>query len=138
MSTPCSGELAGSQSVGFNILESGLSAVLLYVLLLVYAVGGYIFTIFAARMLNFILSLFRLLKVTGFKPDMVMIGKAMFSLFNAVVITNLLLQELSLEHFPFAALALHIACAGLIYYFLLRVLRCITTEDLRWFKSIFT
>ncbi|NLO88212.1 MAG: oligosaccharide flippase family protein [Firmicutes bacterium] len=125
-------------SMGFNILESGLSAVLLYVLLPRYAVGGYIFTIFAARMLNFILSLFRLLKVTGFKPDMVMIGKAMFSLFNAVVITNLLLQELSLEHFPFAALALHIACAGLIYYFLLRVLRCITTEDLRWFKSIFT
>lgn len=52
-------------NVRYNTLTSALDAVLLFVLLPRFAMTGYIFTFTAAHLINFMLSLRRLLRVTG-------------------------------------------------------------------------
>ena len=51
--------------VRYNILTSGLDVIFLYFLLPKYGVGGYFLSFFVTHLLNFILSLRRLLRMTG-------------------------------------------------------------------------
>lgn len=51
--------------VRYNILTSGMDVAFLYLLLPRYGMGGYFFSFLVTHLLNFILSLRRLLKITG-------------------------------------------------------------------------
>ena len=52
-------------NVRYNTITSALDVALLFVLLPRYGLGGYVFTFIAAHLVNFALSLRRLLRVTG-------------------------------------------------------------------------
>ena len=51
--------------VRYNILTSAMDVVFLYLLLPVYGMDGYFFSFFITHLINFILSLQRLMKITG-------------------------------------------------------------------------
>lgn len=55
-------------NVRYNTITSALDVALLFVLLPRYGLGGYVFTFIAAHLVNFALSLRRLLRVTGCGP----------------------------------------------------------------------
>lgn len=56
--------------VRFNILTAALDVAFLYLLLPKYGMNGYFFSFFLSHMINFLLSLGLLLKVTGFRPPL--------------------------------------------------------------------
>lgn len=120
-------------SMRYNILESLVGVVLIYYLLPRYAIAGYVFTLFVTRTINFGLSLQRLLRVTLVRISPALILKALFCIVNALIIANLAFHNSR----SVPGLAAHIFCVVLVYYTLLRLVNCISDEDLTWFKSIF-
>ena len=56
-------------NVRYNTITSALDVALLFVLLPRYGLGGYVFTFIAAHLVNFALSLRRLLRVTGLRAS---------------------------------------------------------------------
>jgi uncharacterized membrane protein len=56
----------------------------------------------------------------------------LFCILNALIISNLVFYTLHITWLPLCILATAVA-----YYLLLRLMSCITGEDLAWFKSIF-
>ena len=85
-------------SMRYNILDSGLCVILVYILLPRYAVKGYIFVLFISEIINFTLSMNRLLKITTLcvnivrdflKPAIAAAGScAALNLFAAKVLTD--------------------------------------------------
>lgn len=127
------------RSMLYNILESSISVLLIYFLLPRYAINGYIFTVFIARALNFILSIRRLCKVAMVQVSLSLLVKAGFAMVNSVILTNFLfysLGDLVTVNFPW--LIAQIACISMTFYMLLRALGCIKDEELYWFKSVFS
>lgn len=124
-------------SMRYNILESLIGAALIYLLLPKYAITGYIFTIFLTRFINFSLSLNKMLSVIKARINVSLILKAGFCILNAIVITNLIFFGLRVISLDISfSLTANIALLIIIYYILLRLMRCITDEDLLWFLSI--
>lgn len=125
-------------SMRYNIFESTLSVILIYFLLPKFAIWGYIFTVFLARAINFSLSVHRLIQVLNFKIKLSLILKAFACIINSTIITNLIFQKLHLFPNRVPILVVQAACIGGTYFLLLRALAGITSEDLSWFKSIFS
>lgn len=120
-----------------NILTSIISAVLIYSLLPKYAITGYIVTIYVVRILNFTLSLRKLLAATELKIDLFRIAKSMFSIIGAVNVSDVLIRYFDASGIPIAgSLYFQIPLTALIYLLLLRVFSCITHDDVVWVKSI--
>lgn len=119
-------------SMGYNIFESLLGASLIFLLLPEFGIAGYIFTLVLTRSVNFALSINRLRKFVPLKISAGGICKLFFAMVNALIIANILLSALNIHWLP-----LCICVAAAVYYLLLRLLSCVTQEDLTWFKSIF-
>lgn len=125
-------------SMGYNIIESIVGAVMIYLLLPKYAIAGYIFTIFVTRLLNFSLSLNRIIRVIKIRINFPLTIKALFCMFNALILSNIFFYSLSkVLKLTISSLFPQIALVSVVYYLLLRLMNCITDEDLIWFKSIF-
>jgi stage V sporulation protein B len=120
-------------SMAYNIFESLIGVTLIYLLLPKFAIAGYIFTLFLTRTLNFGLSLNRLRKFVSLKITAGAICKMLFCILNALIISNLVFYTLHITWLPLCILTTAAA-----YYLLLRLMSCITGEDLAWFKSIFS
>ena len=120
-------------SMAYNIFESLIGVTLIYLLLPKFAIVGYIFTLFLTRTLNFGLSLNRLRKFVSLKITAGAICKTLFCILNALIISNLVFYTLHITWLPLCILTTAAA-----YYLLLRLMSCITGEDLAWFKSIFS
>jgi len=124
-------------SMGVNIVDSFLSVVLVYLLLPIFGIQGYIWIVYFTECFNFFLSLWRIAKITAIRLSLMdVIGPAL-SILGAVQLTQWVLRTLGL---PLAATAgsliLHFVLAGLIYMALLRILGCITRQDLNWAKRL--
>ena len=124
-------------SMGVNIVDSFLSVLLVYLLLPIFAVQGYIFMIYFTECFNFFLSLRRIAKITTIRLTLGDVLKPLCSIFGAVHLAPLLLRMLGL---PLGAsvftLVLHFLLAGLLYTALLFALGCVTRQDLRWAKRL--
>lgn len=124
-------------SMRYNVLDSLISVILIYILLPKYAINGYVFTIAFTEIFNFWLSVNRLIKVTDFKISLLSIIKPLFCFISSVSIYIIFL------HFTqhcfqseVVALIINITSISVIYIFLLYILTCITYDDLYWLKSI--
>jgi len=62
-------------SVRYNTLTAAADVVFLFCLLPIWGIGGFIFTFAVTHALNFALSLGRLIRVTGYRPDLQHLGK---------------------------------------------------------------
>jgi len=121
-------------SMRYNIFTSLLNVVTTYLLLPRYAIAGYLIATYFVKILNFGLSLNRLLKVTKLTVDFQRIIKSLLCIVGAIGI-SVLLDDLNLVNA--SLIHAHLLLTAAIYIFLLRVFSCITHDDVLWIKSLF-
>lgn len=125
-------------SMRYNIFESILGAALIYILLPRYGISGWLLMIFITRTINFGLSLNRMVKVLKVILNVNIIVKSLFCMFNSLILANLFFAGINIIfNVHITSLFTLISVVVLSYYILLRLLNCITAEDLTWFRSIF-
>lgn len=125
-------------SMRYNIIDSGLCVVLVYFLIPRYSVKGYIITLFASEILNFYLSLRRLIQVSTLRLHWKRILKPILCMAGAVLgvrfVATLLPAPLSGSVAWLVGAIMMTLC---VYLLVLRCSDCITQRDIRWFVQIF-
>lgn len=117
-------------SMRYNVVDSVLSLVLVYVLLPNYAVDGYIFILYFSEIFNFSLSFRRLRKVTNVKLKITDIFKSTVSILGAGNITALLSKSGAVcGTGSYIGLMLNIFICLIVYLILLILLGAINGDD---------
>ena len=111
--------------VRYNILTSVLDVIFLYLLLPVYGMEGYFLSFFVTHALNFLLSIRRLLRITGQR----------IPLYIPLSAASAMLAALYAGSFVPSAAAKSI-CYLLILGSLLFLAKILTREDLLWISSL--
>ena len=111
--------------VRYNILTSFLDVALLYILLPHYGMQGYFFSFFITHLINFLLSIRRLLKISGVKPNWKTPLFTLLSLFICIGLTSFLAN-------PVVRILAYCSILTCLL-FLLNVLR---KADFFWLKSL--
>ncbi|MCI9626316.1 MAG: oligosaccharide flippase family protein [Clostridia bacterium] len=123
-------------SMRYNIIDSIMSVALVYLLLPLLGIHGYIIVLFASEMLNTTLSLNRLVKVVDFK---IKFGAWFLKPALAISLSVFLVKSFSyIIHLPeLSALILLAGSSGLCYLAFLYILDCAHRRDFHFAKSIF-
>lgn len=112
-------------SVRYNILTSALDVLFLFLLLPRYGISGYFFSFFVTHLLNFILSLRRLIKITGqslpFYVPALTLSAAMVSIWLSAHLPGPIPRSLA-----FVAILLS----------LLSLLRIVSRKDVLWIQGL--
>ena len=125
--------------VRYNVYDTAMCVGLVYTLVPLFGTAGYLATIAISEVFNMALSASRLVYVTGFRVNMVrwaLIPSAAAFLSTAFSSSVLKLFGISTEKAPQLIAAVLITV--LVYYFLLRITKCITKSDLAMAKRIFS
>ena len=112
-------------SVRYNILTSCMDVVLLYILLPKYGISGYFASFLITHLINFGLSLRRLLKITGQRLP-ILTPLACITAVAAAVLLCLSIRALFLRGICFVA----------IFGSLLTLLQILSKEDILWIKGL--
>ena len=119
------------KSLEYQILESVLRIILIYVILPLKGVNGLIITMFITTVFSFTLSSIRVIKVTNLKLDLVnwVVKPTIFSFisitFGKVVYSQLIKYDLNIG----AMIAMVIFIILMIYLLLLKIFNCIKLRD---------
>lgn len=125
-------------SMNVNIIDSGLSVLLVWLLLPKYGIGGYIFTLFVTEILNAGLSVTKLLRETGLKVRLVgWICAPAACAAGACCIVRILREYLFFSN-NVSELAVCILLTGAAYVVLLMMSYSLPPEDVMWFRNIFS
>ncbi len=117
-----------------NVIDSVLCVVLVALLVPKVAVEGYIITIYAAEIINFVLSFRKLATASVLQFGVVKnIIKPILCAFFSVLLSKHILSRLA---FSATNLMIAIIIAIANYCFLLRLCRGITKEDAHWFRTL--
>jgi stage V sporulation protein B len=112
-------------SVRYNILTSTMDVIFLFLLLPRYGMMGYLFSFFVTHLLNFVLSLRRLIKITTlripFYIPALTCAAALLAAFGASFVTGVPVQ-----------IAAYLALLGS----LLTLFRVVSKEDIFWVKGL--
>ncbi len=123
----------------YNILDSLLSVVLVWYLLPIYAVPGFIFMIYFTDLFNFTLSIRRLYVITKFHLPVKKILKSAVCAVGSVNITQLFLRLLGLGLSASTwSVTLHMVLSIILYGALLALFGCIGGREISWLKSYIT
>ena len=123
--------------VRYNVYDTAMCVGLVYTLVPLFGTAGYLMTIVISEVFNMALSASRLVSVTGFKVDMVrwavvpVFAAILSTAFSSLVLKNVLKTETA------PGLVLTVLFMAVIYYFLLRIFRCIKKSDVLLAKRIF-
>ena len=112
-------------SVRYNILTSALDVLFLYLLLPKYGIAGYFASFLVTHLINFLLSIRRLLKITGQKIPLITSTLCM-----AAVIAGIQVSA-SIPH-PIARAICYMAILGS----LLTLCGILSKEDIQWIKGL--
>lgn len=112
-------------SVRYNILTSTLDVIFLYLLLPRYGIGGYFASFLVTHLINFILSIRRLLKITGQHFPLLSPALCLASVSTGISLTS------TLGH-PAARAGAFLA----ILFCSLTIFGIVSGEDLRWIKGL--
>jgi stage V sporulation protein B len=126
-------------SMKYNIIDSAISVFLVYTLLPRMGIGGYVICIFVTELVNDILSLSRLITVTGVRlPIFRTVISPLFSIVGACSATHLVLKALPFTFFSLAVETVFGIILMLLFYVnFLIIFRALSREDLSWVASIF-
>ncbi len=118
-----------------NVIDSVLCVVLVWFLVPKMAVEGYLVTIYAAEIINFVLSFTKLCKSSGlsFKFGKNFIGpifSSIFAMMWAKKVFNMVQKTTP-------GLIMSAGVGLILYVILLRITRSISKEDARWFARLF-
>ena len=124
-------------SMGVNIADSLLSVALVWLLLPIFGVGGFLFMVYFTECFNFLLSLRRIAQMTTIQISLSDILKPALSALAATQLTPLFLRMFGLALSPSVfSLVTHFLLTGLFYFSLLFFLGCVTKQDLRWARRL--
>lgn len=112
-------------SVRYNILTSGMDVMILFVLLPKYGIEGYYFSFLITHLLNFFLSIRRLVWITG---ERIRIKTPLLTLAAAAGSTWVCMG--------LSAPVLRLGAFFLLFFSLLFLLGILTREDLRWLRGL--
>lgn len=125
-------------SMRYNIVSATIDVIFTYALIPTYGITGYIFTIYFTKILNFSLSLNRLIRVTKFTVDKKVVIKSIVAIILSIFIADIVWE--SLINNPVilnsSLLFLQLAVTVFIYLALLRLTSGLNQEDLLWIKSL--
>ena len=122
-------------SMKYNIIDAAVSLVLVTFLLPVTGIAGYVVIICTSEILNFILSLNRLVKITKFRINVL---NCFVKPITAAVISCVIcgfVQNFSQTNTAF--LVLSILFQIVVYVLVLGLVKGLSKDDVRWFKKIF-
>ena len=118
-----------------NLFTSCVSTVLLYLLLPKYAIYGYLIAVYTTKILNFTCSLSKLVRDAKLSVHASSILSPILCMIAATSLTDLFLRVM-----PVSGTAVSVVSEALLiiflYVFFLRVLSCISPEDVRWGRSL--
>jgi len=125
-------------SMKYNIIDSALCVVLVYILLPKYAVKGYIVVLFASELINFFLSVRRLTVVATVKidpaRDIFVPAACMFcSVAGVSVLADLTGASAAYSVFSITVCILLSLAA---YFAMMYLFSCVTKEDIGWVRSV--
>lgn len=121
-------------SMKYNIIDAAVSVLLVLFLLPHTGTAGYVAVICFSEILNFALSLNRMVTVTNFRIHPV---NAFVKPIAATVIAGEICRRLPLLEKNTMSLVLSIACQTAVYVLILMLVKCIRREDGAWLKKIF-
>lgn len=120
----------------YNIIDASICVALVYILVPIFSVKGYVIVVFISEIINFILSFRRLtivsdVQISFFKDIFV----PLFCVIGANLIKNIFFFNINLSNLKLAASA-EIITAVLIYFGMIVAFRSIDKEELNWLKSL--
>ncbi len=122
-------------SMRYNILDSGICVVLVYFLIPEYSIKGYIAILFISEIINFILSIRRLSKVTDLKIDITnSIIKPLAAVFISTVAVRFLFAQFNIST---PSLVLKIVISLIIYSAILFILKSLRKNEIMRVKKFF-
>ena len=125
-------------SMRYNVVDSFVSVVLVYSLIPVIGIAGYVIVIYVSELLNAYLSLRRLVKVSGFHLDIKnWVIKPALGAAAAMAAVRTCIHFLGGEALSGLDLTIAIVCAALAYFILLLLLECVTRSDFKLIAGIF-
>ena len=111
--------------VRYNILTSGMDVLFLYLLLPTYGMEGYFFSFLVTHILNFFLSVRRLLKLTGKLISPVIPILSLGATVAAIILAGTISA-------PICKAGVYILLLGCLWF----LLRVVSREDVRWLKGL--
>ncbi len=126
-------------SMNVNIIDAMISVALVYFLLPIYGIEGYIFIIFIMEILNFGLSASRLMIKTGMRPKIFRwVIKPIACALCSSILSNFIFSHFSTPSgIGTLDLSLHIAVSVILYVAMLLITKTIDREDSKWIAGIF-
>jgi len=121
--------------VRYNSLTSFLDVLLLFFLLPRWGIGGFLFSFTVSHLLNFWLSLRRLVHVTGHRISLPFLAKAPLPAATAALLVRLLHQNEPVSGIHTVLLAL---IYGLCWALLILLTATFSAEDRRWLRTLHT
>ncbi|MBQ2774476.1 MAG: oligosaccharide flippase family protein [Clostridia bacterium] len=123
-------------SMRYNIIDSALCVVLVYILIPKYSVTGYIVILFVSELINFYLSLRRLIKVCKLDIDLIngLLKPAICILASFFLVR--VIASGAIDGKLILTAVITFVCA--VYILLLTLTGSVSGSDMRWFKSIFS
>ncbi|MBR7112432.1 MAG: polysaccharide biosynthesis C-terminal domain-containing protein [Clostridia bacterium] len=120
-------------SMNVNIIDAFISVILVWFLVPLIGINGYLVTIYVTEIFNAALSISRLLKVSGYRPKLsLLVLRPLCSAIGATVFANLILGCLPLAVASAITLIWHILLVSLLYIALLILTGTLPKKDLRW------
>lgn len=120
----------------YNIIDASICVVLVYILVPVFSVKGYIIVVFVSETVNFLLSFRRLTKVSdvniSFFKDIFI---PLFCVIGANLIKNMIFTPIDIVGAKLSA-SLEIITAALLYVGMIVLFHSIDKEELSWLKSL--
>ncbi|MBQ9510314.1 MAG: oligosaccharide flippase family protein [Clostridia bacterium] len=124
-------------SMRVNILDASLSILLVYLLLPKMGIMGYIVCIFATELINAALSLWRLIKITGAKINVLRrVIMPIICMAGAYSVTAIILRPTALPQTVYLIVGILFTIA--LYAFFLGATGTLGREEYMWMKKIFT
>lgn len=125
-------------SMKYNVIDSFVSVLLVFFLIPIFGIRGYVLTVMVSELLNFVLSFSRLIKITQIKIHLLdIVIKPLICIVGAVVACTILLEESSFtsQFFP-AGMVLQMGLMILFYGSALFLTSCLKREELRWASGV--
>lgn len=124
-------------SMKINIADSLISVFMVYFILPKYAIEGYIFILYFTEIFNFGLSAQRLMKKSNITLRIFDCLKSVAAVFSAGSISVCVLRLLGLwENITVFNVILGIVLMGVLYYIILDIFGCLSSEDKNWIKNL--
>ena len=123
-------------SMRYNIIDSAMCVVLVYILIPRYSVTGYIVILFVSEIINFYLSIRRLIKVCRLEIDLVNgILKPAICILGSFFLVRMLVSGAVDGKLILTAV---ITFTSAVYLLFLTITGSVSGGDIKWFKSIFS